>query len=940
MQSGRARALLLSAVALFGALAFGAAFFLRDEARSSGAAPHARAAPDRFDSNAPAPVESAAERAPAKKENEHVADDGAEAVGDSDAEFRGTGSVTLTVVDAASDGPLADLPYLCWSERPSVHVYARGVTDPKGQAELANLPEDVVIFETARRPPYANTVFATWLASGRHREVTMRVGRGGKVVGRAVDDLGRPLEGVEVRFDPRPAQEALAFSKSLIEESSVIAERFKRSRDLIAKSGPDGRFEADALLSRYSAIWITHGAPDPRNELPIAVQLKWRRWCRDLSVKVHDGGTNDLGDVTIPRSRIFAGHVIDKDGTPVAGALVTALAGRGAAFSRRPSGPLDEKRRREMRSIDWGEEIDASSWPGERDFKLADEEALTTNDGAFEIDVSSFFSLTVVTLDGRVQFFPLPESAPGTRTDGVELRLKEQTLVALTLTQEGGRPFQPGRRFDWIQVTAVAADVAELGAESQGGGLGRYQARWYELPGDRIVALVVDVAGYQRWRAPWRPPSNGRDAVTIDLTPVSRRSIKLHLELHDPKEKASLKGKWISVVACLLGPERALASKERACCGLDVQSSIDLHAKSEVDLEVVNGREWHVYVHGPFVADSLQFEWIHAGSFVPGDERHEVELPPVSANWVAEQARLEKEWQQQQEERLRSKDSTSKLATVRVAAIDARSGAAIARPHLLVRSSEEPNSWSGFSCAGPGAGIAVPSGRHVAKVGAESYRDSAEIEYTVEPGATADLGTIALEPLPVYALQLVDRDGAPAAGQYSVLVYFDESNPRFWGGSDARGVALEGSRFELRAELPDRFLLTVAPDTGGSGLATTRSTWSQRFELERWSPDESRKIVLQRWHATTLVVDLSAIPGDLRGAAFRFDVAREPSAADRSSGGLAESRDAGPNEHRYRLLLPSGRYVCRGGCGLFSIPDTPLELTDEQDDVGLTIAAR
>lgn len=938
MVSGRARALLLSVSALCGALALAAMWFLRDDARSFDGTNHSAAGSKPPTSSLPDSVSSNAERTDAKKASERAAKEEAEAGDDPDAEFRGTGTVTLTVVDAASDAPLSDLPFLCWSERPQVHVYARGVTDAKGQAELANLPEDVVIFETGRRPPNANTIFATWLRNGSHREVTMRVGRGGRILGRVVDDLGHPLEGVEVTFDPRPGQESMAFSKSLIEESSVIAERFKRRRDLIAKSGPDGRFEADALLSRYSAIWIKHGAPDPRNELPIAVWLKWRQLRHDLQVKVEDGATSDVGDVAIPRSRIFAGHVVDKDGTPVAEALVSARWSRANMLRMRSADPLSAARRSELRELSDYDGFDGTAWPGEADFALGDEEALTANDGGFELDMTASGMVAVATRDGRFQTFQMPDGAPGTRTDGVELRLKNQTLLALDVTQDGGRAFEPRHQRDWIQVTAIAADGSEFGGESHSGGAGQFESRWYELPNDRIVALAVDLSGYERWRSPWHPPTSGREALAVDLVSRSRLPIKLRFELHDPKERASLRKRSIQAVACLLPPERALASKERARCGLDAEGWINFGPKADVDLAVANGREWHVYVYGPFVADSNQFEWIHAGAFVPGDERHEIELPPVSLSWVAEQARLEQEWQKKSGERI---SADWRLASVRVNAIDARSGAPIAKPHVSVRTSPDPNSWSGFSGDDSGGvfKIRVLSGHHAAKVGADGYRDSAEMEYTVEPGATADLGTVALEPMPHYAFDLVDVGGAPAAGRYSVSVYFSEVKRPLFGGVDARAVALDGSRFELRAELPDRFFLAVGQETDEKGVAT-RAAWTQRYELERWNPEETPKIVLHRWHATTLAVDLTAISADLRGAAFGLTLAREPAVGDRAPYSVSESHDAGADEHRYLLVLPTGRYLIRGGNGLFSIPDTPFELTDEQDDVSLKIAAR
>ena len=92
-----------------------------------------------------------------------------------------------------------------------------------------------------------------------------------------------------------------------------------------------------------------------------------------------------------------------------------------------------------------------------------------------------------------------------------------------------------------------------------------------------------------------------------------------------------------------------------------------------------------------------------------------------------------------------------------------------------------------------------------------------------------------------------------------------------------------------------------------------------------------------------VAIDLTAVPEDLRRANFGLGIVRAGDPATNRFGDWssysAEVRNTDSGERRYRYLLPSGSFVVRGGCGLFAIPDTPLDLTDEQDDVTVTIAA-
>jgi hypothetical protein len=605
--------------------------------------------------------------------------------------------------------------------------------------------------------------------------------------------------------------------------------------------------------------------------------------------------------------------------------------------------PLAEERVRQLARFE-DADLAQDQRPGEAGFKLQDEEALTANDGAFEVEVTSSCA-AVATADGRTQMFQWPNSPPGSRTDGVEFRLLPQLLLSLTLTEASGRPLAPAKSFFGPRVYAVTDRGEEASAEIQQGPPGRFGARWYRLAGDRVVGLVVEAAGYERLRREWRPPAAGHDSLALELTPRVKHVVKLRLKLHDPKELGAVKKRNFQLEACLLPPDRRLSKSEGSFkrCGLDADQGLTARAAMEVDLEVANGREWQIYVNGPFAADSEKFETIHVGAFHPGPERHEVELPPVSAAWVDAQKREAEAQAARANEAAPRSDRQHGFVLVK--AVDAVTNAALENAEVRSRIGGDENGWfSQYDGTQDGSSRRmVVAGRSVLRINAPEHHTSADIDYSVEPGATIDLGTVRLEPLPHYRLKLVARDGSGLSGSYTVRTYAEGAVRNRFGGADSYGVAIGPGLFELRSELPDRFIVAIAttPEEGGRVAETG---WSQRFEVDRWSVDETREFALARWHPVTIVVDLSGVPEDLWRASFWLGVNRERAPAvdrfeDRYSSS-SESRDTDAGERRYRFLLPSDRYVVRGACGLFAIPDTPLELTDEQDDVAVTIAAR
>src|SRR5678815_2224188 len=124
---------------------------------------------------------------------------------------------------------------------------------------------------------------------------------GGGLIGRAVDEQGRPVAGAhlaaqQARFDPSVA--------AIEEDWQTYAQLEPVVSDI---SDDDGRFELGGFWPGTAMVRITaDGHPfTAREDLPIEA-----------------GARRDIGDVVLPSGVSLRGQVVDASGAPVAGALV------------------------------------------------------------------------------------------------------------------------------------------------------------------------------------------------------------------------------------------------------------------------------------------------------------------------------------------------------------------------------------------------------------------------------------------------------------------------------------------------------------------------------------------------------------------------------------------------------------------------------------------
>jgi protocatechuate 3,4-dioxygenase beta subunit len=210
-------------------------------------------------------------------------------------------SRAITGADGRFDVEVRDRP----PERESIEQLAGQWRDFSGL-----VPELLVVHAGHRATAFA---CRGWTGGARDwGDIVVQSGAG--VAGRAVDEEGRPLEGVDLAPPP------------LWDDPSVGISMSDSLRPLWRDTtGADGRFALDGL----------RGGP---------FKLEWRAAGREpvlRDVVLVDGETLDLGDVTIPRGSWIEGVVTDLQGRPVPEARVLCRPS-GFAFLRGPDTLLHE----------------------------------------------------------------------------------------------------------------------------------------------------------------------------------------------------------------------------------------------------------------------------------------------------------------------------------------------------------------------------------------------------------------------------------------------------------------------------------------------------------------------------------------------------------------------------------------------------------------------
>jgi hypothetical protein len=771
--------------------------------------------------------------------------------------------VHLRVVDAVTSEPLSALEVVAFSERPHTHRLARVRTDARGEVVLADVREDLVILETARRPPHAPALAAVWLANGGEQSMELRVGHGGGVRGRVVDESGRPVAGATVEVCDR--------------RSLLLGDK---GADPSCESDAEGRFLLEALTNTARGIWMIDGAPRPEVVDPAHLTVTSGVRSTSAEVLVKDAGVVDIGDLLLPSASVIAGRVVDEDARPLAGCLVSGSYGRAYAVS---NPELDH---------------DAQAIaPGQEGFALSSGETLTDAAGAFAIELGpERFFVTVVTPAGLHELFPLPPLAAGERRDDVVFTMPSQSELRLELVSASGDRVRPALA-TWPPFSVIARldgvrdRIAEVNEIQPGIVRATFRCRLRD-----VEQVVVRAPGFH----PTTLETRGLDLEQVErvvLTSIAHHALRLRFRASG-EVPASRAGESVHVHACLAPPAEQHALF-LGCCGAGAERRLELeHLAEECTLDVGADAPYWITLHGPF-AGELKF-----GPYAPGNDVHEIILPPLAAPTPAEATRP---------------PPAGAPGTLVFTLVDQDSGRAFTADEAQLyaqrpdsRDTCSPNARLGRNGA---LEASLPPGSWRVSLSARDSLRSVARDVTIESGAEVPLGTIALQSMPLVRGRVLEDDGSPCALGTDVRIGHRSAMPDL------------GGRFELRApvESPMTVVVTAHPPAawGWSPILSGK----QVFEV---TPGERGEIDLRLrpWRAVEITV--TGIPDAIRESDFWAELWTDPPGEEVWLNWSAHRLAAlSGTSGGFRFLLTEGRYRVRGRGALFSLGDTPIEVAND-----------
>ncbi|MBL8841202.1 MAG: hypothetical protein JNL90_06665 [Planctomycetes bacterium] len=560
----------------------------------------------------------------------------------------GSGRVALRFVDAVDGALLSDLPFVLYSERPHLHLFARGVSDAGGEARFAELPEDVLIVATARRPPNAATTHALWLGAGESASVTVAVSRGVHATGRVVDDRGVPIAGASIATDSRAGPTLLHASAPLQPASAEVEARFAGAEPIAATSDGEGRFVLAAMAPQPEAIWIVDGAMRPERLQALSVHARFEgrppasmKVPREALERVAVGGAAsiELPDLVLPRPVSLAGVVVDEAGEPQPWVLVSTHRGRRHLDQARPFGARGVARFPaalvESASLLHDPPELLAALPREPEFVLLAGEALTDGAGRFAIDdghsSGSALHVTLATIDGQVAELQLEALAPAAPAS--ELRLVLPTVAELWL--EVAAAAGSSDRAGWRSGRLIAPPEVQLlmrdGRRQAARTLATSAAGEFAVsaPVDRreVIGLSVESRGCLPFERRFAQPPARRERIVVEL--ALRPALRLRLLV--PPAAQSLESVQVELRACRVSAAAREAAIERDplcpdCCGLGAAEAVAFAGTDRFDWELP------VPWDAPYW---LTVAGSEHGPFHPGEQRHEVTFdwppPPPSS---------------------------------------------------------------------------------------------------------------------------------------------------------------------------------------------------------------------------------------------------------------------------------------------------------------------
>lgn len=766
-------------------------------------------------------------------------------------ENAGTGTLEILVLDEVTGDPLPDHEFRLFKERDGYQLLAKGRTDAKGRALYPRLAENLYAIETLRAPPFAPAVGAAWLEEGGSTELELRVGAGGTFTGRVVDDLGEPLGGANLGLSSWGHGLRRGVARDEIEKQSI------------ATTDEDGRFRIEHVASAPSGLWRVEDELRVERWEAIRVYAYYgdgKDWSEH---HVRAGETVAVPDLVVPRVGTWHGRVVDESGAAIPGALVSPRNGRWVAMD-----PLYAM---------LGDEWDRwRGFPGDEGFALqGPEEVLTDGEGRFEFTTrrADHRCLTVLTPDRRVRRFDrgefFPRVAPGERSEELILRIDTELRWTLHFHDERGGPldvrssfgrqgqtwpmgnwpanWQASRAFLLLEDQRTEEVNLEVNAET-----GVEAVLPLRMDPRRVRGVRVQVVGYSLANVMFTGTPMAEESIDVTLEPWGRVKVRFE-DAEDVLEEDQR-----VYLHTALTRVRPTEEQPYASAGLGSHGSANL-GPDGVETDFVAqapGDYWVVLqthfglgiqrVYGPLQPGldrtpiPVDREFLEALLPKPPEETETVaqDPPPPPPESVAPEAR--------------------QVGQLRVRVVDASTGEPLS--YFSVGFGRDPESgergasWWTVNTGSLAAETEV--GTIWFRVHATNYRPSALLKANLVEGEVADMGAVALEPLPRYAGRLVDPDGRPVgAGQLWVSDAEGEftATPSLDAGGKFAILGEIGRDVILQAEVEEPL-----EDFPGPGF--------QQLEVRRWPTHVEEILELEGWRPLEIVVQ--GLDPNLSGASL------------------------------------------------------------------------
>jgi hypothetical protein len=851
----------------------------------------------------------------------------AEPSGTTDASLE-KGCLRLAFVGDPEGAPVADLPFVVRQERGESKDLARGSSDAQGRAEVRDLDENVILVETPRHPPYAKKIEACWLEKGRMKNLVVHLDGGARVSGRVIDDLGKPVEGADLLLDSD-----LGFGKA--RKSAIEAE------SVTAHTGADGRFTLDHVADTPNGIWVIDGEERPERWIPAAIFVRKGPYAVNAQADVKPGDIVDIGDVIFARLAKAAGVVLDGEGRPVKGALVSARGDRFTAHEH---------------------DFHPSSMDAQLRPRIG--ESSTGDDGKFELDLGEPRTfLAVWTPYGQRQVFELPKLEPGERKDDLELRLEAITMLKVELVDEHGQRIKgagPAARDRNLLVfgdrnflgvpdrASIGLDLDDGSRETSGAvadadGLFRFD---WKFPVSRARGVQLWMAGYEPFRARYESgvPSGSRLTCTLKETLPLR--IRLRRSSPPPDgDAASLQPVQLWAQICLAAPEQRKRLREGGnelrCCGLGAGIHFEWRGEEHAfTFPASGGRPFWFYLVG---FDRGLVDLASFGPFEPGEQVHDVEADPEKLRAGTDAIATRKAPTD-----VKGPGDGTKYGTISFRIVDGKSGEPVPRGSANGEATDDeakkaPFGWAEADDSGRAMKRSFPAGSWTITFRGRGYRAMARTGVLVRAYEETDLGTVALDPTPGLRGRLLDADGEPVPAETWVQL-------RSRSATDPEelpeAATDEEGRFIVRGELPESPMLEVNENSQEHGFGHL----AQRLPASGWGTDDEKVFRLGRWERVEVRLGGAAI--DPPGSSLHISACPAvggPTATCDHRGTIAPGHVpmlegvevVGDPAHRvYRFRMTPGRYQIFGTGLLHEVPVQNIEVKDSSDVQGFDLDSK